>query len=291
MDIHTIGKNIKFYRTLKGLTQNELAEGICTQAQISNIEAGKFIPLSTTLFELSRRLGVDMTHFFHEASNPRYDYIQDFIQDVRKHTMNRNYEQVYDLILAEEKNPLFESVDLQQFIFWHKGFSMAYTTKNYEESLKILFNALNLTYKGKDGYSQEEIQILNAIGVVYDLSGKPHTSVEIYERAIHGTTTIPQLNPKIKVRVYYNYAKAEKSLTNYEKSIYLSEKGIQLCIENELLYLLGECLYQKGYCLILTNQHEEGKKYIQDAIYLFRIEGKLTLAAIAEKQMKEAIGT
>ncbi|ADC49872.1 hypothetical protein BpOF4_09080 [Alkalihalophilus pseudofirmus OF4] len=290
MDIHTIGKNIKFYRTLKGLTQNDLAEGICTQAQISNIEAGKFIPLSTTLFEISRRLGVDMTHFFHEASNPRYDYIQDFIQDVRKQTVNRNYKEVYELILAEEKNPLFESVDLKQFILWHKGLSLAYISTNYEEALKMLFNALNLTYKGKDGYSQEEIQILNAIGIVYDLSGKPETSVEIYERAIHGTSTIPQLNPRIKVRVYYNYAKAVKSLGDFAKSIELSEKGIQLCIENELLYLLGECLYQKGYCLLLTNQYKQGEKQINDAIHLFNIEGKKRLAEIAEKQKKEAIG-
>lgn len=291
MNIDSIGQTIKFYRTLRGLTQNELAEGICTQAQISNIEAGKFIPLSTTLYELSKKLSVDMKQFFIEASHPRYDYVQDFIADVRRLTVARNYHEVYQLIISEERNPIFNNIELQQFILWHKGFSSAFISENYQDSLSLLRQALELTYKGKKGYSQEEVQILNAIGIVYDLSGSPEESVNYYEMALKGFQYIPSLNPQIKIRVMYNYSKAQTTLHNLVKAISLCNTGIEICLKNQLLYLLGECMYQRGYCSILLGERENGIKSIKDSIYLFRLEGKDYLADIAEEQMKEAISS
>ncbi|KGA96425.1 hypothetical protein AJ85_19515 [Alkalihalobacillus alcalophilus ATCC 27647 = CGMCC 1.3604] len=289
INIDTIGKNIKFYRSLKGLTQCELAEGICTQAQISNIEAGKFIPLSTTLHSISKRLGVDMNHFFQAGDNPQYDYIQDFIQEIRRNTVDRNYEEVYNLILAEEGKPLFDSADMKQFILWHKGVAIAYVFKDYTLALKLLFQALELTYNGKGSYSQEEIQILNSIAAVHELKGEVKLSIDYYERALQQTNHIPDLNPRIKVRLLYNYAIAEAVLKNFKHAIELADKGRKLCIQNGLLYLLGECTYHKGYCLLVEDQTDQGKELIEQAIVLFRLEKKDELVNIAEQKVKEVL--
>ncbi len=289
MDIHSIGQNIKFHRTLKGLTQNELAEGICTQAQISNIEAGKFIPLSTTLYELSKKLGIDMKQFFIEATNPRYDYVQDFITEVRRLTVARKYDEVYQLILAEESKPIFDNIELKQFILWHKGFSSAFVLKNYSNSLALLKQSLELTQRGKNNYSQEEVQILNAMGIVYDISGSPVASIKYYEIALSAFQYNPSINPQIKIRILYNYSKAQTTLHNLAEAISLCSTGIDICLKNEVLYLLGECTYQKGYCSILLGEKDEGVKHIEDAIFLFKLQGKNDLAEIAKQQMKEAI--
>ncbi|KMK76913.1 helix-turn-helix domain-containing protein [Alkalihalobacillus pseudalcaliphilus] len=289
MNIDTIGKNIKFYRSLKGLTQSELSEGICTQAQISNIEAGKFIPLSTTLYSISKRLGVDVNHFFQAGDNPQYDYIQDFIQEIRRNTVERNYEEVYRLILAEEGKPIFESSDMQQFILWHKGVAIAYVFKDYNFALKLLFQALELTYSGKGSYSQEEIQILNSIAAIHELKGEVELAIDYYARALQQTTHIPDLNPKIKVRLLYNYAIAETALKNFQHALELADKGRQYCITNGLLYLLGECTYLKGYCLVVEGEKEQGKHFIEQAIVLFRLENKDELVHIAERRIKEVL--
>ena len=49
MDFSAVGKKIKELRKQIGLSQEELAEGICTQAQISKIEKGVVYPYATTL--------------------------------------------------------------------------------------------------------------------------------------------------------------------------------------------------------------------------------------------------
>ncbi|KYG34383.1 helix-turn-helix domain-containing protein [Alkalihalobacillus trypoxylicola] len=291
INIDTIGKNIKFYRSLKGLTQCELAEGICTQAQISNIEAGKFIPLSTTLFAISKRLEVDMNQFFHAFENPQYDYVQEFIQEVRRQTENRNYKEVFQLVTAEEKNKLFKSSSLQQFILWHKGVAIAYLYKDYTLAIKMLFKAINLTYNGKRNYTQEEIQILNSIAAIYDLKGHSTQATEYYERSLKHANFIQDFNPKIKVRILYNYAKAETTLANYSKAINLAEQGRQICIENGLLYLFEECTYQKGFCYLLQGEVEMGKRLIEQAVVLFRLEKKEELATFAIKEVEEALTT
>ncbi|WP_406686207.1 helix-turn-helix domain-containing protein, partial [Rossellomorea vietnamensis] len=64
MDYSIIGKKIKELRQEVNITQGELAEGICTQALISRIEKGETDPNATALYQISKRLGVDVNYFF-----------------------------------------------------------------------------------------------------------------------------------------------------------------------------------------------------------------------------------
>ncbi|MBR8644357.1 helix-turn-helix transcriptional regulator [[Brevibacterium] frigoritolerans] len=54
---------MKELRKQIGLSQEELATGICTQAQISKIEKGDVYPYASTLYLISQRLGVDVNYF------------------------------------------------------------------------------------------------------------------------------------------------------------------------------------------------------------------------------------
>ncbi len=59
-----IAKRVQRLRKDAAMTQMELSRGICTQAQISNIEKGHLNPSSLTLFQISQKLNVDMNYFF-----------------------------------------------------------------------------------------------------------------------------------------------------------------------------------------------------------------------------------
>ena len=60
-----LGKNIKFFRSLRGLSQAELAEkaGISITF-LSNIERGNNFPLPGTLCSLTKILGVEVFELF-----------------------------------------------------------------------------------------------------------------------------------------------------------------------------------------------------------------------------------
>jgi transcriptional regulator with XRE-family HTH domain len=122
VDYAVIGKKIKELRKVVGLTQGELAEGICTQALVSRIEKGDIYPSATALFQISVKLGVDVNYFFEIGTTPRLDYVQEVEKQLKTLRVNRKFEDMMDLVRAEEKNPLFyKDNEKTQLLYWHKG--------------------------------------------------------------------------------------------------------------------------------------------------------------------------
>ncbi|MCM3179166.1 helix-turn-helix domain-containing protein [Cytobacillus horneckiae] len=107
MDFSAIGKKVKELRKSLGLSQAELAEGICTQAQISNIENGDVIPLASTLYLLAQRLGLSVDYFFDISLSPRLDYVHEVSEQLKLARKRVNYALIKEIVKAEENNPLF----------------------------------------------------------------------------------------------------------------------------------------------------------------------------------------
>jgi len=84
VDYSIIGKKIKELRQVVGITQGELGEGICTQALISRIEKGDIYPNATSLYQISKKLGVDVNYFFEIGTTPRLDYIKEVERQLRQ---------------------------------------------------------------------------------------------------------------------------------------------------------------------------------------------------------------
>ena len=60
-----VGRNIKRYRLLKGLTQEQLAERLCvTSAAVSKWEAKNTYPDITMLFPLANVFGITVDELF-----------------------------------------------------------------------------------------------------------------------------------------------------------------------------------------------------------------------------------
>jgi len=60
-----LGKNVKFYRTQKSLSQAELAEKVeISVSFLSNIERGNSFPFPNTLCKLSKVLNVEVFELF-----------------------------------------------------------------------------------------------------------------------------------------------------------------------------------------------------------------------------------
>ncbi len=69
--IRVIGRTIKKLRTLRGMTLEELAEKSgCTPGFISQLERHQAAPSITTLYAIAEVLGVKVTDFFPDVTNP-----------------------------------------------------------------------------------------------------------------------------------------------------------------------------------------------------------------------------
>ncbi len=63
---HIIGNEIKRIRKQKKMTQKELCEGICSQAEISKIENGRNSPTIDLLQQIAKRLRVPLSLLFRD---------------------------------------------------------------------------------------------------------------------------------------------------------------------------------------------------------------------------------
>lgn len=59
-----LGERIKILRKKRGLTQSQLAAGICTKSFISQVEKGRANPAIDTLQAIAERLGVTLPDLF-----------------------------------------------------------------------------------------------------------------------------------------------------------------------------------------------------------------------------------
>ena len=138
MKLAEIGKKISELRKEMNLTQGELAEGICTQALISLIEKGELDPNATILYQISKKLGVDVNYFFAISSTPRLDYIAEVERQLRDLRILLRYEDMMEIVETEEKNPLFyQNPSKLQYLYWHKSIYSMEVENDYEKATAI----------------------------------------------------------------------------------------------------------------------------------------------------------
>ncbi|MDQ0416177.1 transcriptional regulator with XRE-family HTH domain [Croceifilum oryzae] len=298
MDFSSVGDNIKQLRKTFGLSQKELAEGICTQAQISKIENGSIYPLSTTLYLISRKLGVDVNYFFDICETPRLDYAQEVILLIQEYKRKRDYEKIYRIVKAEKTNPVFQTLRNKQFLIWHEGICLYYLKSNSEECLNLLKQALDMTLSAI--VSLREVEILNSIAIIY-CEEKNYVEANTYfEKAIKHYEVLPYKNDiSIIVRVYYNYAKSLTITGEYERSIDFCNRGIRICRSNETLYSLGELMYHTGFNWLNVGNHMKAIQYMKESIRIFELQQnqqfiqhvETEIAKISDHPASEEMGT
>ncbi|MFD0050328.1 helix-turn-helix domain-containing protein [Actinomycetes bacterium NPDC127524] len=273
MDFSAVGQKIKELRKQMGLSQGELASGICTQAQISKIEKGDVYPYASTLYLISQRLGVDVNYFFDIGMTPRLDYVQEVTHQLKLTRRTMNYPEMKQIVKTEQNNPLFlQNTKNYQLLLWHKGIYEYNIEKDTEKALGHLKEALSLSRSTEKVYSEREIECLLSMGVIYFEEKRYQEALSTYHIAKDHLKFIPYLTDKtIKGRLFYNIARVLTRLKNYHESIEYCEDAIKWCIEQDQLYLLGELHYHIGYNLELQENYTVALQYMKKAQLIFEL--------------------
>lgn len=289
MDYSVIGKKIKELRKIVGLTQGELADGICTQALISRIEKGDIYPSATSLYQISKRLGVDVNYFFEIGMTPRLDYVKEVERQLKKLRVKLKYDEILEIVKTEEKNPLFLKDEQNlQLLYWHKGIYVNEVEQNKEEALIILENALALTYNKKKAMAEREMNIMISMGILEFSRGNYLRALEIYQNVNGALTYNDQLSDKsIKTRLLYNIARVLTRLGKYQESTMHCEEGIRWIIEEESLYGFAQLNYHIGYNLELEEKYQEALPFLVKAAMLFDMQFNTKLSTFIEGKIKE----
>ncbi|WP_175990222.1 helix-turn-helix domain-containing protein [Bacillus sp. Marseille-Q1617] len=291
MDYSAIGTKIRELRKEIGLTQGELAEDICTQALISRIEKGDIYPSAASLYQISKKLGVDVNYFFEIGSTPRLDYVKEVERQLRKLRIKLKYNEMMDVIKVEESNPLFykDSTNLQ-LLYWHKSIYLFEVQKDHKKAIEILKEAFHLTASPKKVLTEREIEILMTLGVFEFNLGNHEQSMEYYAQVKSALNTLEHLNDKsIKTRLLYNIARSLTRLGNYKESTGYCEQAIKWCVEEEHLWGLGELYYHIGHNYEQEGKLEEALPYIEKSMIIFEMRNNNSYHSYLLKKKEQII--
>ncbi|MFW0780837.1 helix-turn-helix domain-containing protein [Rossellomorea marisflavi] len=288
MDFSAVGKKIKELRKNIGLSQEELSEGICTQAQISKIEKGIVFPYASTLYLISQKLGVDVNYFFDIGMTPRLDYVQEVEKQLKIARREHRFNEMMEIVKAEEENPLFaQNTKNSQNLLWHKGIYFYEVEKDVNKAIKTMEEAIEINHSVTKVYTEREIEILLSIGAILGKENLEKALLvfeEISERLKH----LPHFNDyTIKTRHLYNYSRVLTRLNQLKESSDYCEKGIKWCLEKDSLYLLGQLHYQIGYNHELLGNNESAKKYMQKALVVFELQNDHVFSPLIRNKIEE----
>jgi transcriptional regulator with XRE-family HTH domain len=286
MDYSAIGKKIKELRKVIGLTQGELAEGICTQALVSRIEKGDIYPSAAALYQIAIKLGVDVNYFFEIGTTPRLDYVIEVEKQLRYLRTKYKFEEIIGLVKTEEKNPLFyKDKEKLQLLYWYKGIYAFEVEKDEEKAFSILEDAYYLTALEKKAMTEREMQILFSIGTIHSSLYHHDEALRYYQQIESSLKATEQLHDKtIKPRLFYNISRVLTRTGRYEESTGYCMDALDWCIEEELLWGLGELNYQIGYNYELVNENEKAIPYFQRSLHMFELRhDQINLSFLEEK--------
>lgn len=260
MAIFQLGSILKARREELGITQEELADGICSVPTLSRIENGERMPTKNHFEMFMQRLGYSaMSMDFFTDKKDFMVYELKF--KTRQAFMNKDFSRA-NILLDDLEAILDNPTEIdRQFILVHR---ILYGEKElpHEEKLKQLETAIQLTCpKYKHNYiprvlSYEEIIILNNIAICYNALGDRARTISIltelkeyYDRHVISVEEALRTQPMI----LYNLSKFLGLSGRYDECIEICDQGIRLARVTGRCPLLAQTLYNRAWSLLKRN--------------------------------------
>ncbi|KAF0818860.1 Transcriptional regulator, XRE family [Bacillus sp. ZZV12-4809] len=255
---HSIGEKLKYLRNKYTLTQAEVAEGICSQAMISKIEKHEELyPSAHLLYELSKKLGVPIGYFFSDDFNAA-NYVQITIEEICRHTEEKDFFTAYELIKLEKRNPNFKNNDAaMSYLLWQEAICISEITNNHRLSIKIIDNL----FINKKFYSLEEINMLSSkitfLLRCEEIEEAYNLQIDILKRL----NKLPFFNLHYSrfliINIYFLCSQAAFYYGDIKKAISHCQEAIRICHKEQTYYKLAELKELE----INIKNNSNGRKY------------------------------
>ncbi|MEC1154872.1 helix-turn-helix domain-containing protein [Cytobacillus horneckiae] len=265
---NNLAQLIKDLRQSIGISQRELAEGVCSQSEISQIENGKIIPCIYTLMSISERLGVEPVYFIDRMNKDEYTLLINIKKEIRDCSHNKNYIKMSKLIKKYEGLACFRPLEEKQFIIWHKGIVEYYVNNDPILAQQYLNYALSLRHSFYK--TSQDVNILNSSAIMYAEVGDHHQAIGAFKEAIslyELSDTIADF--KLHIKLLYNISKSYTKNGEWTIAEKYCDLGIKKCKKEYTFYLYGELFYQKALISKLKGDYKEASKQFNKSLFIF----------------------
>ncbi|WP_155962546.1 helix-turn-helix domain-containing protein [Streptococcus ruminantium] len=281
----TLAEKFRTKRKELRLSQQNLAEGICEQSQISKIERGHFIPSADLLFKLSQRLEVPLDYFFNEQIEVKSN-LSNFKHLSARLLDDRNYDDLEYIYKIEVERSTFLTLEDRTYLEWIKAIIDFYQYELQFEAISHLENILSKVASTTLIY----LKVLNTLSNFYSLVGREEDYEANYSHLIELYQTKNLDHQEFLfgyIRVRYNYAHYLVSKEKYNEAIQEALETIELCKDRQTSYQLAPLLVLVGNCGTQFLGKEQVKNYYIEARELCKIYNNPLMLMKIENYLKE----
>lgn len=284
-----LGDLIKAKRLENGLTQAELAAGICTQASISNLEKNQRIPPLMTLLAIGNRLNLnfdELSDYAIEQENPTSDVFN------RVRTLRKQFKlkEAYDLIIEELPLDKLKTYHKKKQYYYYLGITGLLGYNKISEA-HYNFN-LALSSESEPNLDFYDILTINGIGLAYYFESEEEKARTYFEKSLvqldQFMSQMVSLDESIEItKLYYATAKFYSEIKEYSKAVDLCSLGIQVQLDQHVNYELEMLYYEKAFNLAKLNKKSEAEECYYYATALAKmINNTMVVEIIKENIIK-----
>lgn len=260
MAVFQLGPILRIRREELGLSQEDLADGICSVPTLSRIENGERLPTKNHFEMLMQRLGYSgmsldffsdkRTFLLHEVKiKTRYAYMsEDF-------SLARECLAKFEGLLKNPTNIDKQFLILYQTLLNPEQYSNDDQLRRYEDALKLTCPKYHIGHI-PHVLSYEEIVLLNNIAICYNAADNSDYAIFIlyslkdyYERHMISTDEALRTQPM----TLYNLSKFLGLSGRYNECIEICDLGIRIARATGRCPLLATTLYNRGWALSRRN--------------------------------------
>ena len=270
------GALLKEYRKKKGLTQVQLAEGICEQATVSNIENKNMSPGINILSALCKKLNVEISDILVETEE---DKIRKKLSEIQSLNAVSKYKESYEILQTIDQKKVSNSDLLNQILFYQGLLDHLYAKK--EDAALFYFNQV------LEQTTETDIHHLQAaanVAMIYLAKGELDFAKVYVDRTLKILNDTDFDNLMV-CAVYYNIATYYSKIENYEKAIQLCEKGIEYNKKHKSTHSLEYLLYEIAFCHKQLGEDDYLERYM-DAKKVACFNGNDHAVKVIENDLK-----
>lgn len=275
---------LKRRREELGLSQEELAEGICSVPTLSRIENGDRLPGKENLEQLLQRIGCS-------------DLMVDVWADEKEFQRHKLKFQIRQAVIVEETEKakaLLEefgriydeesALDKQFYVL--QNILLNRDTLSWEVQKARLEEALRLTCPQYDEsrfpavLTYEEILLINNLALCYGEMNERRKAIELlYKVKDFYDNCAVSIEETIRTEpmILYNLSKYLGLERRYEECIEICDLGVQLAQRTGRCQVFAQTLYNRAWALVkrnLPHDHAKAKQYAEQALHVAEAMGQ-----------------
>lgn len=270
-------------RKASGLSQNELAEGICTQATLSRFENNGHVPNLKILIQLCNRLNLPLGDLFPKVGVKHTEIIEKMNQ-AEFFLITSEFDQAADLL----QTIVVKEVDDNSLILRYRylrGFVMIFKNQPVMDIL-FLFDQI-LLEETTDNLSIFRLLAYTGTGMVYAREGD-RQKAEFYfnkvQEKIYSYPTQEMSDTWRVLNIVFQCGVFYAEINELEISNALLEYAVSICSDNHVTYYLARAALQRAKNAIVEG---EPKQKLLERIYDARAYSKINRNTIALNELAQ----